>query len=195
MMRRMLAVGLGIAFVLSLSLSACKKKEQQPVPQAPQMPPPGMQTMPPGTQMPPGGQMPPGHGTGSGAPKAELKVVIPDAVKGQWSAVKIVVEDKGAKKVQEYKVNLNGELKIPNSDLKVVVGEFIPDFRMDAATITSASNQPNNPAVGVRVMQGDKQIFPEPGKQWGWLYSKFPAIHPFEHPKYGVTLKEGVKKG
>jgi hypothetical protein len=42
--------------------------------------------------------------------------------------------------------------------------------------------------VGLKVLEEDKELFK------GWLYSKFPAIHPFEHPKYAVMLKNGIKK-
>jgi len=212
-MRRVLAVTLGVALVFSLGLTACKKKEQQPVPQAPGMMPPGgaMQpgqmppggAMPPGQmppggamppgQMPPGGAMPPGqaapgHG-GISVPKVEMKIIVPDSVKGKWSGVILIVEDKSSKKKQEFKVNLNSDLKIPNSNLKVAVGDFLPNFKMDGSTITSTSNDPANPAVRVKVYEGEKEVFK------GWLYSKFPAIHPFEHPKYGINLKEGIKKG
>ena len=189
-MKKFLAMGMGVLLTFSLGIGACKKKEQQPVPQAPQMMPGGQiqpGQMPPAGQMP-GAQMPPGHGAAN-VPKAELQISVPDSVKGKWSAVKLVVEDKSTKKKQEFTVNLNSELKVPNSNLKVAVGDFLPEFRMDAQNITSASNEPNNPAVRIRVFEGDKEIFK------GWLYSKFPAIHPFEHPKYGLTLKEGIKKG
>ncbi|HAM51613.1 MAG TPA: DUF2155 domain-containing protein [Nitrospiraceae bacterium] len=178
MMKRFLAIGLGVGLILSLGLNACKKNEQTSIPTAPQMAP--------GTQMLPGqGQMPPGMNI----TKTELKVVVPDSVKGKWSGVKLLLEDKATKKTTEFTVSLNSELKVPDSDLKVAVGDFLPDFRMDQGTITSASNDPNNPAVGVKVYEGDKQIFK------GWLYAKFPTIHPFEHPKYGLTMKEAIKKG
>jgi len=170
-MKMILALGLGV--IMLVSVPACKKKEQKPVPQAQQTP----------------------FVHGMPVSKGETKVIVPEGVKGRWSAVKIVVEDKSTRKAQEFTVNLNSEFKIPNSELRVFVGEFLPDFKMDVGSITSASNNPNNPAVGIRVYDGDKQIFPEPGRQWGWLYSKFPTIHPFEHPKYGLTLKEGIKKG
>ncbi len=163
MKKKVLAVTLGL--VLAISVSACKKKEQQPVPKA----------------------STPIQGHDITMTKTEVKVVVPDSVKGKWSAVKIIVEDKMAKKSQEFTVNLNSDLKIPDSNLRVSVGEFLPNFRMDVGTITSMSNEPNNPAVGIKVYEGDKEIFK------GWLYAKFPDIHPFEHPKYGLALKEGVK--
>jgi hypothetical protein len=69
------------------------------------------------------------------------------------------------------------------------VNEFLPDFIMDGLTITSKSEETNNPAVSVVVTEGGNEIFT------GWLYSKFPAIHPFQHDQYGITLKEPIKKG
>jgi hypothetical protein len=196
--------------VLVFSLSACKKKEEQtPVPQTvpqtgpitgPIMPPgqmpPGQ--MPPG-QMPPGqmppGQMPPGGKSGMMMPRGQSKVVVPELVKGKWDGAKLIFEDKISKTRQEYTVKLNSDFKFPNSNLKIHVGDFLPDFRMDGLNLTSGSNEPRNPALGIKIFENDKQIFPAPGKQWGWLFSKVPSIHPFEHPKYGIILKEGVKKG
>ncbi len=173
-MKKTFLIFLGV--LLILSTGACKKKEEKPSAQTPGTP--GMQQF--GSQ-----QTPPGHPV----TKTETKVVVPESVKGKWSAVKILLEDKTSKKTQELTVNLNSEYKIPNTNLRLVVGDFLPDFRMDAGTITSASNELNNPAVAVKVFEGDKEIFK------GWLYMKFPTIHPFEHPKYGLTLKEGIKKG
>ncbi len=128
-------------------------------------------------------------------PKGETKIVMPDAVKGQWKAVVLQVESKATKKTAEYTVNLNSDFKVPNSNLKITVGEFLPDFRMNGLEMTSTTNEPNNPAVGVKIFDGSKQVFPAPEKKWGWLYAKFPTMHPFEHPDFSILLKGGVKKG
>ncbi|HMK49446.1 MAG TPA: hypothetical protein VK435_05290, partial [Thermodesulfovibrionales bacterium] len=163
--------------------------------------PPGQ--MPPG-QMPPGqmppGQMPPGAQMGNPGmmmAKGKTQIVVPPDVKGKWSGAKIIVEDKTAKTKQEYTVKLNSDFKIPNSNLKVHVGEFLPDIQFEGLTITSKSNQPNNPGLTIRVYENEKQIFPDPksGKQWAWLFAKVPSMHAFVHSKYGIILKEGVKKG
>jgi hypothetical protein len=129
-------------------------------------------------------------------PKGETSVVVPDTVKGKWKAVVLVVADKTTNKSNEYTVNLHSDFKIPNSNLKIAVGEFLPDFKMEGLSLTSVSNEPNNPAVAIKVYEGGKQVFPAGnGKKWGWLYTKFPTMHPFEHQKYAILLKEGVKKG
>lgn len=161
------------------SFGACKKKEepisQKPIQQGPIMDSPA--TLP-------------DHERGQ---KVQFEVVIPPDVKDKWSAVKLLVENKKLNKTQEFTVQIGDELKIPDSKLTVEVDYFLPDFKMSGQIITSASNMPNNPSVGLRISEDGKQIFPESGK-WGWLYAKFPTIHPFQHERYGLILKEGIKK-
>ncbi len=201
MKKKILAVACGLT--LLVTVSACKKKQEQPP--VPHTGMPGQQQQfpqsgAPGQQLPPGapGQpmTPPGQG-GIVMPKGETTVTLPDAVKGKWKAVVLEVEDKATKKKTDYTINLNSDFKIPNSNLKITVGAFLPDFRMNGVDITSTTNEPNNPAVGVKIFDGANQVFPAQGKKWGWLYARpeFRTMHPFENPKYGVVLKSGVKKG
>jgi hypothetical protein len=193
MTKRVLAVL--SCLVLVASLCACKKKEEKPVPQA-TMQPQQMPMQPGPIQSPqmPLQQAPQAPMGNMNMPTIKTTVVVPESVKGKWSAVTIIVEDKVAKSSKEYTVNLNSDFKIPDSDLKIHVGDFLPDFKMQAGTLTSSSNTPNNPAVGIRVLEGGKQIFPVPGKQWGWLFAKMPNVHPLRHPKYNINLKEGIPK-
>jgi hypothetical protein len=192
-----------ISLVLAFSIGACKKKEtEKPVPQVPMQPvPQGPMQLPPQMPMQPAPQMPqmpmqPAPQVPMQRPMTmgETKVIVPDSVKGKWSAVKLVVEDKAKKESKEYTINLNSDFKVPDSNLKIHVGDFLPDFKMSGLTLTSASNEPKNPAVALRVFEGNKQIFPVQGKKWGWLFSKMPSIHPLNHPKYMIILKEGIPK-
>jgi hypothetical protein len=64
---------------------------------------------------------------------------------------------------------------------------------MSGTVITSSSNEITNPSLGVAVFDGDKKLFPESG-EWGWLYAKFPTIHSFQHERFSLVLKEGIKK-
>lgn len=190
---------IGIILFIAISVQSCEKKE------APQTPGPEVSgPMQPG-QMPPGpimqgpispeGQQGPGQGMMMPGPGGKAQLVVPDFVKGEWRAAKIVFEDKATKKKHEYTVKLNNDFAIPNSTLKVSIGEYLPDFKMEGFTLTSVSNSPNNPALAVKIFENDKRIFPAPGKEWGWLFEKVPTIHPFEHEKYRIILKEGIKKG
>jgi hypothetical protein len=169
MKKKILAVTLG--FALAVSVGACgKKEEQQPIPRVPI------------TETPVGMPMASPHG-----PRVEKTVVVPDDVKASWSKVKLAFEDRTTKKSAEYIVKIGSEFNIPNTNLKVAVGEFLPDFKMDGATITSASNNPNSPAVRIEVFDAGQSIFR------GWLFMKFPDVHPFAHDRYGLKLIEGVK--
>lgn len=164
------------ALSLLFSVSACKKKEK-PVSQPPV-------PMPPVSKSP--SEAP---AQGIAKPRGEVLVVVPDSVKGKWESVRIEILDKSSNKKEEATIKLNSEYGVPGSGLKIKVGEFLPDFRMDGLTITSASGEPKNPAVHITVFDGDNQIFK------GWLYSKFPNIHPFQHEKYGLLLIDGLKAG
>jgi hypothetical protein len=115
-------------------------------------------------------------------------VEVPAAVKGKWKGVVLVIEDKEKKDSKEHPVNIGEKFKVPGSDLTVMVKEFFPSFVMQGSSITSASNEPNNPAAQVVVAEGGSEIFN------GWLFAKFPTTHAFSHPKFAIILKEGIAK-
>ncbi|MBI5098302.1 MAG: hypothetical protein HZB30_03565 [Nitrospirae bacterium] len=198
-MKKLFSVLIVVA-VMSLLIAGCKKKEEQPQP-APQQKgaiPQGPVVETPMSQpSAPPGQMPPGHGMpGAAVPKVEFQVVVPQEVKDHWSAVKFIIEDKIQKKQQEISAPIGGEMKIPDSNIIVKVGPFLPDFKMDSNIITSSTNEPKNPAVGVIIYENGKQIFPEPGKKLGWFWARkeLQMMHLFQHQRFAVALKEGVKK-
>ena len=175
-----------ILLMLTGMITGCKKGEERPVTNMP----PQMPAVPLGQapgQMPLQAPMPPHGDATSMAPKVERTIVVPDEVKGKWTKVVLNVVDRGSNKSGEYTVKLKSEFNIPNTDLKIMVGDFLPDFIINETTLTSASSRPNNPAVKVEIFEGGKSIFR------GWLYAKYPTMHPFEHPKYAITLKEGVR--
>jgi hypothetical protein len=158
--------------VISLAGASCKKKENPPVP------PPQQREMPVMPESP--------QGMIGGGP--EKKVVVSEEIQAAWNAVKIEVEFKEKKSKKEFTVPLNSEFKVPDSDLVLKTGAFLPHFTMTADQITSVSNDQVNPACNIEILVGEKQSFE------GWLFAKFPDVHPFQHDKYGVKLLEGVKK-
>jgi hypothetical protein len=169
-----------IIMIIVFSLLSCKKKEEQPVPQVLKKGP--IIDTPSSAQ---------GHGATS--QKIEFRIVVPQDVKENWASVKMLVKDKNLNEQQEFNIAIGGELKVPDSNMTIKVGHFLPHFQMGAGIITSASNMPENPSASIKVLEGDTQIFP-PSGEWGWLYSKFPSVHPFEHERFELSLKEGVKK-
>lgn len=158
--------------LISIPFASCKKKEQPPVP-------PPMQAGTPGPSGSP-------HGDMGGGP--EKNVAIPAEVKATWKSVKVEVEFKGKKTQKAFSIPLHSEFKVPDSDLSIKVGDFLPHFAMTADSITSNSNNPENPAVRVEVQEKGNPVFK------GWLFSKFPDVHPFQHDQYGLKLVAGEKK-
>ncbi len=157
---------------LVFSFAGCKKKEEKP-------------QLPPGHPSMEGGMPPMGSPE---MPKVERKIIVPKDVAAKWKAVKITVEDKVAKKSKEYVISVGSEQAIANTNMKVKVLTFLPDFRMGDQDITSASDKPNNPAAQVAVSDGGKEIWR------GWLYSMHPGIHPFQNDKINLVLNGGVSK-
>jgi hypothetical protein len=154
---------------LTVSLGACKKKEEQP-------------QLPPGHPSMEGGNVPPMPDM----PKVDRQVLVPKSVQAKYHTVKLSIEDKATRAVKEYSVAIGSELAVPNSKIKVKVLAFLPDFRMGDKDITSASDKPNNPAAQLLVQ--------EPGKEdWkGFIYSMHPGIHPYQHEKIAITLIGGA---
>ncbi|MBI4842106.1 MAG: DUF2155 domain-containing protein [candidate division NC10 bacterium] len=155
---------------------------------------PGQATLPPDHPPIAGGQGSPPANSGPSAPAGHPQtgatgrtVRVPDGVKGKWEAVKLRVEEKsGGKSPKVFTVKLGAQLAIPGSKLRVRVGDFLPALQVSGGEVTSASNEPKNPAVLVTVSEGGKETFR------GWLFSKFPEMQPFEHPIYRITLVEGI---
>jgi hypothetical protein len=112
--------------------------------------------------------------------------VVPESVRGKWGAVRLVVEDKSTGAATEYAVPLRSRFEVPNTSLTIEVGDFLPDFTIQDSVFTSVSDRPENPAVKVTVLDGGASVFD------AWLFSKYPSVHPFTHPRYGLALKEGV---
>jgi len=195
-MRRLILLGVAVAIPLAaVALYFAILAPSAPVagPSAPPLSgPPGA----PAASLPP--DHPPIGGTGAG-PAAERPhpqvgstaraVRVPDAIRGKWQAVKLEVGIKGASSpAQTLTANLGSDVAVPGSGLTLRASEFLPALQVKDNEITSASNEPSNPAALVTITENGKQIF------HGWLFSKFPEMQPFDHPTYKITLIDGVPK-
>ncbi len=133
-----------------------------------------------------GAETPAGHPQMGGSGRA---VRVPEDVKARWQAVKLQVEQKaGGKSSRVFTVKVGGTLDIPGSSLQVTVRDFLPALQVSGNEVTSAGNDPTNPAALVTVSEGGKEIFK------GWLFARFPDMQAFQHPVYRITLLEGVPK-
>jgi len=117
-----------------------------------------------------------------GGVKRSHAVVVPEIVEKTWKSVSIKITDKQNKTDELATINIGDTYKIPNSSLSIKVLHFLPDFAMNSFGMTSNSNDPENPAVNFEVMENGKKIFT------GWLFSKFPDVHAFNHERYKFSL-------
>ena len=117
---------------------------------------------------------------------SNAQIMVPAMVKGKWKAVKLMVEDKKTNQISEHTVDIGEEWMLPDSKIKVKVGEFLPDLIIQGTVFTSVTNELKNPAVRVTISENGKELFK------GWLFSLFPTMHPFQHERFAITLKDVV---
>ena len=116
----------------------------------------------------------------------EAPVIVSDAIRERWRAVRLRVEDREAGSSKDYVVPIGSELVVPDSGLVVEVKHFLPDLKLEGNVFTTASSELLNPSVQVRVLENGKEIF------HGWLFQLFPTVHPFQHGRYSITLKDSI---
>jgi hypothetical protein len=124
----------------------------------------------------------------TGAPKVPTRLVVPPEVGKTYSAIRLTWKDSGGGREGTLDVPLGGSARIPNSDLEVRADVFLPAFTMAAEEITSKGVELSNPAARITVLEKGNEIFS------GWIFTNFPNVHPFEHPRFSVRLAGAVKK-
>ncbi len=118
--------------------------------------------------------------------KKEPRIVVPVEVQGKWKAVKVGVTDKELNREEIYTVEIGASFQVADSDLSLTVRNFLPAFIMDGTTMTSASNEPRNPAAQIAISEQGREVFR------GWLFSLYPGTHAFRHPRYSFSLVDYV---
>ena len=121
-------------------------------------------------------------GRRAGAPKVPTRLVVPPEVAKTYSAIRLTWKDSGAAREGTLDVPLGGSARIPDSELEVRADVFLPAFTMAAEEITSYGVELSNPAARITVLEKGKEIF------GGWIFTNFPDVHPFEHPRYSLRL-------
>ena len=124
--------------------------------------------------------------------EAASRVVVPEGVSERWKAVKISVFDRETRQDEIYTVDIGHEFRLNESKVTLKVAAFLPAFVMAGTTMTSASVNPENPAVEVVVKEDGVEIFS------GWLFSLYPEAQVIQHPRFSFALVDfvpTVKKG
>jgi hypothetical protein len=129
----------------------------------------------------------PGMGTGP-SPKAPTRLDVPPEVLKAYSGIRIHWRDSSNGKEGTLDVPLEGTAQLPDSDLQVRADVFLPAFTMSAESITSSGIEAQNPAARIAVLEKSQEIFA------GWIFTRFPDVHPFQHPRFALRLEGGVPR-
>jgi hypothetical protein len=175
-----------LGVVAILALSGCSKKEEPPPAALKAAAPAQQPEMPPSHPPPTGTPAPQAHQPPAMPAHAKREIVVPEEVKNTWKAVVLEVTDKATHTSQDVTVDVGQSVKVDGLD--ITVDAFLPAFTMSATELTSSSNQTTNPAAKVTVKENGKEIFSS------FLFSMHPDVHPFEHEKYSMILKDFIKK-
>lgn len=122
------------------------------------------------------------------APGAPTELVVPPEATAAFSGVRLTWKDAQTSKEGILEVPLGTAAALPDSDLQVRADVYLPAFTMSAQTITSTGTAEENPAARITVLQGAKEVFT------GWIFKRFPDVHPFQHPRFSIRLEGGVPR-
>ena len=135
----------------------------------------------------PSGDAGAGMNAGPGA-DVPTRLEVPPEVAQAYTGIKIVWKDKSDGKEGVIEVPLGGGTPLPDPSLVVKADVFLPNFTMGGGAITSEGVEPKNPAARIKVFDKGKEIF------GGWIFTRFPDVHPFTHPRFQLHLEGGVAK-
>jgi hypothetical protein len=126
---------------------------------------------------------------GAGAEGAmPTRLVVPPEVEKAYSGIRLRWKDSSNGKEGVIEVPLGGGTPLPDPSIVVRGDVFLPAFSMGGGAITSDGVEPQNPAARISVFEKGKEIF------GGWIFTRFPDVHPFTHPRFQLLLEGGVPK-
>jgi len=125
--------------------------------------------------------------TTEGAPKVSTRLVVPPEVAKTYSAIRLTWKESGGKE-GAVDVPLGGSARVPDSEMEVRSDVFLPAFTMASDEITSNGIEPTNPAARITVVEKGNEIFS------GWIFTNFPNVHAFQHPRFSLRLAGGVRR-
>ena len=106
---------------------------------------------------------------------------IPADVKAKWKSVELSVAGKDIP-VRKLQIAIGAEAGIDKSGLTLRVVAYVPAFISDNGTVTSGSNNPDNPAVLVQLTDKGRVL------SEGWVFQKLPDFNTYSNDKLQVQL-------
>jgi len=117
----------------------------------------------------------------------DFVVQVPEDVKRTWKKVVLSIHNIKTKKQGSVILPIGQKTEVAGTPFEIEVLYFLPNFTMGGSLITTKDNEQKNPAAKVKIYQKDSMIWT------GWLFQKFPKVHPFTHVDYRIFLVKGLK--
>ncbi len=122
-----------------------------------------------------------GHPELSGS---EITIVVPDEIQATWEMVLFKVLD-GDKK-SDIQAQIGVPMVLEKSGLVLLVEAFLPSYTSDFNTITSISNELQNPAAMVQLKKAGEVV------ARGWVFQNLPEYNTFKHESVVLTLQTAL---
>jgi hypothetical protein len=126
-----------------------------------------------------------GEQGGAGVP---TRLEVPPEVQQAYSGVRLRWKDASSGKEGVLDVPLGEGVPLPDPTLVVRADVFLPAFSMGGGVLTSDGVEAQNPAARITVFEGGREIFA------GWIFTRFPDVHPFTHSRFKLLLEGGVPR-
>jgi hypothetical protein len=175
------------ALALSVALAACRE-HARPDPEIRMAVSHESEEQQPAAANPHGGGAAGEADAQGGAPAAPTRLEVPPEVQQAWSGIRLRWKDLKSGGEGTVDVPLGGAVPLPDPQIVVRGDVFLPAFTMTGGAITSQGVEAQNPAARITVFEKGKEIF------GGWIFTRFPDVHPFSHPKYQLRLEGGVPR-
>lgn len=134
------------------------------------------------------GQPPAGQPAPGAVPEVPNRLEVPPEVQQAYTGVRLSWKDKTSGQTGVLEAPLGGGAPLPDPTYVVRADVYLPSFTMGGGAITSQGIEEQNPAARITVFQKGKEIFA------GWIFNRFPDVHPFENPKYQLRLEGGIPR-
>jgi hypothetical protein len=116
------------------------------------------------------------------------KLIVPPEVTAAFGAIRLGWKDSETGKDGIVEIPIGGSAPLPGSSLEIRADVFLPSFSMTSEAITSTGSGEENPAARIAVVEKGSEIFA------GWIFKRFPDVHPFQHARFSLRLEGGVPR-
>ncbi|MFQ5428657.1 MAG: hypothetical protein ACE5EZ_06710 [Thermodesulfobacteriota bacterium] len=115
--------------------------------------------------------------------KTKKTVKISEEVRKKWTSAKLEIADLQAQASKTVELKVGSTTQLTDDGYHVKVEVFVPDYTIVGDHIESRSNEPNNPAVLIALLKGDKV------ETRGWVFTQLPEFNSFNDQRFQFALK------